>query len=264
MGNDHGHTARAAVSRTHVEIHGLANAGLLPLLQVSATEFEIGARLRFRNPTVERRVVEHLTKLGVFDDVAEREAAVQRAASYEPRDGTTDLASIPQFMRWLVNTYGRHTLAAIIHDKLITTTPNGGALRSDVVSDRFFREMLGAAGMPFFLRWVVWTAVALRSRWSAGAAKRLKVLLWGLTSIVGIVGTIALLANDQAVAAFGFGAGLLLVAAALWGRQWGAAVVAAIALPWIAPAVVVVLIATVFFWLLDRIGRRAAPRPPPA
>ncbi|MEO7370810.1 MAG: DUF1353 domain-containing protein [Ilumatobacteraceae bacterium] len=235
------------------EVFGDHAAGLVPLRQIDATNFQVGARFRFRDQTVEDRVVHHLGKVGAFDDEKQRRQAFHAAAGYRPADGPTDLASIPRLMRWLVNTYGVHTLAAIIHDKLITEKANSGQLRSDVVSDRFFREMLGMCGMPFFLRWIVWTAVAMRTRWAAGTYTRAKMILWGLSSVIGIVGSIWLAASGRWLGALAFGAVWLLAAAALWGRQWGAAVFAAIALPVIVPAAVPVLAATAFFSMLDRI-----------
>lgn len=235
------------------EVFGKEAAGTVALRQIDATNFEVGARFRFRGQSVEDRVVRHLGKVRAFDNDEQRRQAFYAAAGYRPADGPTDLASIPQFMRWLVNTYGVHTLAAIIHDKLITDKPNGGRLRSDVVSDRFFREMLQSCGMGFFLRWIVWTAVALRTRWAAGTAKRTKVLLWAASSVIGMGGTIWLAASGHWLAALAFGAACLLIAAGLWGHQWGAAVVAAIALPVIIPAAVPVLAATVLFWALDKL-----------
>jgi hypothetical protein len=106
----------------------------------------------------------------------------------------------------------------------------------------------------------------LRTRWKAGGWKRAKVVAWALSSVIGIGGTVWLLAAGQPLAAIGLGLGLLLLAGVLWGRQWGAAVFAAIALPWIGPAAALALVATGVFWLLDRVVRRfdsPFPLPPP-
>ena len=237
------------------EIHGRTNDGVLPLKQKSSTEFSVGARLRFRNDQVEQKVINHLKRVGAAKSDLKGAELFAEAACYNPDDGLTDLASIPRFLRWLVNTYGAHTLAAIIHDKLITDKANTGALHSDVVSDRFFREMLHACRMPWLLRWTMWTAVALRTRWKAGGLKRLELALWALASVAGMGGTILLLAAGHTAAALGFGALILVVAGLLWGRQWGAAMVAALALPMIAPAALLVLLASGLFWVADRIGR---------
>jgi hypothetical protein len=239
---------------------------VVSLRQVDARRFAVGARFRFRQPRVTEKLVVHMGKVGAFDTDEQRREAIAAASDYGPDDSLTDLASIPQFLRWFANSYGEHTLAAIIHDRLITSTPNGGCLHSDVVADRFFREMLHGCGTPFVKRWVMWTAVALRTRWKAGGWKRAKVAAWALSSVVGIGGTIWLLVAGQPLAAIALGFGLLLVAGVLWGRQWGAAIFAAIALPWIGPAAALALVATAVFWLLDRLARRfdaPFPVPPP-
>jgi hypothetical protein len=78
--------------------------------------------------------------------------------------GQSDLASVPRFLRWFELPYGRHTPAALIHDGLIFDgKPNKGALGSDTAADRYFRYMLAAVGVPFFKRWIMWAAVALRT-----------------------------------------------------------------------------------------------------
>ena len=238
------------------DVLGGEPAGIVPLLQVNAKQFQVGANFRFHSPVVTERLVRHLGKVGAFDDDTQRRAAMMEAAGYGPGDGLTDLASIPPFMRWFVNPYGAHTLAAIIHDRLITDRPDGGVLRSDVVADRFFREMLHACGTSFMKRWIMWSAVALRTRYQAGAWKRAKVALWALSSVAGIGGTAWLLASGRPLLAAFYGLALLLVAGVLWGRQWGAAVFAAIGLPFIGPAAALVLLATGAFWLLDLAAKR--------
>ena len=89
-------------------------------------------------------------------------------------------------MRWFESAYGAHTLAAIIHDDLIVEVPNGGPLEDDTLSDRFFREMMKSAGVPWLKRWIMWSAVALRSRWAVGGIRRLSVLVWLILSATGI------------------------------------------------------------------------------
>ncbi|MFN0029837.1 MAG: hypothetical protein ACKV2O_22000 [Acidimicrobiales bacterium] len=80
--------------------------------------------------------------------------------------------------------------------------------------------------------------------------------LWALSSVAGIGGTAWLLATGRPLLAVVYGLALLLVAGVLWGRQWGAAVVAAIGLPFIAPAVALVLLATGALCVLDLAAKR--------
>lgn len=83
-----------------------------------------------------------------------------------PADGgtlTTDLASVPQFLTWLVPKDGRHTPAAILHDALM---PSGTRLYDGpkvdrVEADRIFRNAMRHLGVPFLRRWIIWSAVSM-------------------------------------------------------------------------------------------------------
>ncbi len=80
-----------------------------------------------------------------------------------------DLASIPIFLTWLVPKDGTHTPAAILHDTLI-----GGRVAVDYdnsdneqIDDRhadyLFREAMKHTGVGWVRRWLMWSAVSLRS-----------------------------------------------------------------------------------------------------
>ena len=192
---------------------------------------------------------------------ADAAAAMERARTFTPReDNPTDLASVPQFMRWFESSYGLHTLAAILHDELIETKPNDGELCSDTLSDRFFREMLGAAGVKWLKRWIMWAAVALRTRWAAGGWRRVSVVVWLVLALTGIVSFIAGLGTRLLGWDTSLGwpvlltvSGLLPIAAAgLWGKQYGAGIVAALAGLWILPAAVLAGIGYLIYWLLEK------------
>jgi hypothetical protein len=163
-------------------------------------------------------------------------------------------------MRWFENTYGRHTLAAIIHDELIVADVNGGALGSDTLADRFFRKMLQAADVPTLKAWVMWSAVALRSRWAAGGWRRISLIVWGLVAVIGIasfgIGVFRLLSDQELSAGT---ASLLIVpaflpalAAPLWGKQWGASFIAALAGVFVIPAALFVIVGTAVYWVMER------------
>lgn len=146
---------------------------------------------------------------------------------------TTDLTSVPQALRWLVSQYGSHTPAALIHDRLIgKKSPVEGV--TDVHADRYFRFMLRDLGVRLLRRWLMWAAVALRTRWKAGGVKSASVFIWGVASLGGMSLFVVAVTSQNwrllllAVAApflFGF----------LWWRQYGAGLVAAIAAPWVLP-----------------------------
>ncbi len=217
--------------------------GEVGLTQIDRSQFLITRAFRFSDRGVEKMLTDQLVQSGKSADDARR--AVDNARAFTPTtENPTDMASIPRFMRWFENTYGAHTLAAIVHDELIANEPNTGALGSDTLSDRFFREMMRSAGVPWLKRWIMWSAVALRSRWAAGGFTRLKLCMWIVLAICGI----AAFVNAAGATWFDWGhpvgiSSLLLIAvllpfasAPLWGKQYGASLVAAIAALWILPA----------------------------
>ncbi|MEM9037776.1 MAG: DUF1353 domain-containing protein [Actinomycetota bacterium] len=179
--------------------------------------------------------------------------------------GGSDLASVPQFVRWFANPYGVYTPAALIHDSQITKQPNGGSLGSDVAADRYFRFLLDAAGVDFFRRWIMWAAVALRTRGAAGGLRLVGLITWVALSFVGIVAFFSALGDlaFETGTLLDIGPGPLLIASALtpfvagglWGKQWGAGLVAAVAAPWILPPSVLAIAGYCIYWVLERAGR---------
>jgi Protein of unknown function (DUF1353) len=180
--------------------------------------------------------------------------------------GRSDLASVPRFLRWFELPYGRHTPAALIHDGLIFNgKPNEGALGSDIAADRYFRYMLAAVGVPFFKRWIMWAAVALRTRWAVRGWRRLTIVLWVILSALGIAAfALAASAIMSGGAAPGdinewvLLAGALvapLLAGALWGKQWGASLVTAVAAPFRLLPAAIAAIGYTIYWVLERLGR---------
>ncbi|WP_238418905.1 DUF1353 domain-containing protein [Gordonia sp. 'Campus'] len=237
--------------------------GEVEIAQVDERQFVVRNAFRFSHPAIEEYLVEQLVDRGTTK--AEALRAVDTARTFLPReDNPTDLASIPRFLRWFENPYGLHSLAALIHDELITGTANSGALGSDTLSDRFFREMMRASGVPWLKRWIMWSAVALRTRWVAGGARRLSVVVWLLLSVVGIGAAV----GSSGALLFGWpwpvsspsvslvlALLMIFVAAPLWGRQWAASLVAAVAALWILPAAIVAYCAYALYLLSERAAR---------
>lgn len=218
-------------------------SGNVGLIQVNRKKFLVENEFRFADSSVIAMLTDHLVRSGKTAEEAQR--AVEDAQTFTPTtENPTDLASIPRYLRWFESAYGAHTLAAIIHDDLIVDKPNGGPLEDDTLSDRFFREMMKSAEVPWLKRWIMWSAVALRSRWAVGGIRRFSVLIWLLLSAAGITAFVWAVGS----ASFGWDRpadtwALLLVAlvlpfaaAFLWGEQYGAGIVAAIAGLWIVPA----------------------------
>ena len=239
--------------------------GNVGIIQLDEKNFWVTNAFRFTDEEIERDLIAKLMRDESGKSEAEARCAVDEARTFAPSiENPTDMASIPRFMRWFENPYGAHTLAAMIHDELITNEPNGGSLGSDTLSDRFFREMMRVAGVAWLKRWIMWAAVALRSRFAAGGIRRLSLFLWLLLATFGIASFVS------AVGSWLFDWGqlvdtwlLLLIAVALpfvssllWGKQRGASLVAAVAALWILPAALFGIVGYGVYQLLERGARK--------
>lgn len=107
-----------------------------------------------------------------------------------PAGFVTDFASVPAAVSWLIPSYGKYTLAAIVHDYLCVAL--GDDFKRGIPSfvssrdtDAIFRRIMRELGVPFLRRWIMWTGV----RWGAmiNPARRkgiskdlLPVLLWSI------------------------------------------------------------------------------------
>ncbi len=93
--------------------------------------------------------------VNAFRYVDERDAS--QVIDVSPQ--TTDLASVPFFLQWLVRSYGRHTMAALVHDHLWKAGPNTWTTLSQ--ANRLFRHAMWELGVPWIRRWFMWAAVEL-------------------------------------------------------------------------------------------------------
>lgn len=226
------------------------------LEQVDATDFVLRSRIEF------------LGDMGLspeaYPDITDEMKAAARML--DNSDRRSDLASVPQFFRWFANPYGEYTPAALIHDSLIVGgEPNAGTLGDDAAADRYFRFLLDAAGVRFFRRWIMWAAVALRTRWAVGGLRRLGLVVWVALSVVGItsffsaVGDLVLdtgaLVDLDPWAVLVISMATPLLVGGLWGRQWGASVVAAVVAPWILPPTLLAAVAYLVYCALEFGGR---------
>ena len=147
-------------------------------------------------------------------------------------------------MRWFENTYGAHTLAAIIHDNLIVNVPNGGALASDTLSDPLLPPDDGAGrravaqAMDHLVSGR--TAVALvagRTETALGHRLDPALAVVGIASFVSAAGSVLL--TGVAPPTSGSPPSLAILPPVdlrlLWGKQYGAGLVAAAAALWILP-----------------------------
>jgi len=85
--------------------------------------------------------------------------AGKREAFVVPAGFTTDFASVPQALTWLVPRYGRYTKAAILHDYLWGLCRQGRFDWAD--ADGLLRRAMRELEVPFLRRWLMWGAVRL-------------------------------------------------------------------------------------------------------
>jgi hypothetical protein len=168
----------------------------------------------------------------------------------------TDLASVPGPLRWFSGSYGSHTPAALIHDRFI-----GGTKPADLTDqhvDRYFRFMLHATGVRWLKRWLMWAAVALRTRSVSGGGKLVSVIAWMLGLIAAYV---------VACIGIGPGSGWLIAAGLLapfpltilWGRQYGAGLVMAYTLPFLIPPAIVAVLGYGVYLIIEGIATLLLP-----
>lgn len=179
----------------------------------------------------------------------------------------TDLASVPQLLTWLVPKSGRHLPAALVHDALV----------DDPAIDRFeadrrFRDGMGDLGVGFIRRWLMWTAVSLKTVQVRGTTGlRLGVAVTFLAVVVlGTLATINLatdrtlvpwMGNRSVAAEFALGlSGAIVVpmaiAVVLWRPIRVAGVIAGVAAAVLFHAVLLTGAVTVLYTLLERLPRR--------
>lgn len=166
----------------------------------------------------------------------------------------TDLASVPGPLRWFVNSYGSHTPAALIHDRLIPVEDNEDGL-TDIYADDYFRHMLHATGEPWIRRWLMWTAVAYRTRL---ATRRASMVLWTLSAIVGMIIFIVGLATSN-LWMVGVASVAPVLASALWSGQYRAGLMAAVSALFIVPPTVAAALGYGAYWSCERIAGALAP-----
>ena len=102
---------------------------------------------------------------------------------------TTDFASVPQALTWLVPRYGRYTKAAILHDHLWRLCAEGRFAWAD--ADGLLRRAMRELDVPFLRRWLMWGAVRLAaittrqfsSLWTQGPGALAALLLVAVLGI---------------------------------------------------------------------------------
>ena len=188
-----------------------------------------------------------------------------------PPDGQeydTDLASVPQLLTWLVPKSGRHLPAALVHDAMVDD-----AAIDRFEADRRFRDGMGDLGVGVIRRWVMWTAVSLKTIEKRGTTRlRIGAVLTGIIVLVlGTLATINLVTSTVLVPWMGDRAwpaelvlGLsgavvipMVLGVALWGPIRIAGVIAGIAAAVLFHAVLMTAGVYGMYLALERLSRRA-------
>lgn len=186
----------------------------------------------------------------------------------------TDLASVPFAFRWFVQSYGRHTLPALLHDCLVrpdcaATTGSSGITRE--AADDVFLEAMQVEGVPFFRRHLMWSAVSIHTRFSySGSLARLLTIVWGIVAALGIAlvvsGFVRLFDDPDGAAIALLVAGSLgpIPGALLWLHRWRAGVWFGYAVVFLLPATLVIYASFLPYRILERIAARRDGNAPPS
>jgi hypothetical protein len=165
---------------------------------------------------------------------------------------TTDLTSVPGPLRWFVSPYGLHTPAALLHDRLVGAEAPPGFRRQD--ADRLFRHVLDCLGVPLLRRWLMWSAVAYGTRWSAGGLRRAGIVVWTVLAFTGML-ALAIGLTTWSGPWLALAVVLPFVAALLWGKQYGGGLLAAGSGPWLALPALIAALGYGVYWLLEQVLR---------
>jgi len=180
---------------------------------------------------------------------------------------TTDLASVPQLLTWLVPKSGRHLPAALIHDGLVRDPDID---RFD--ADRIFRDAMGDLGVGLIRRWLMWTAVSLKTIHKRGTTSlRAGALITILTVVaLGATATVSLFVERSLLPWMGsrslvpelvFGlAGAVVIPLALGVLLWRpirtAGVIAGVAAAVLLHVMILLVGVYGLYLTLERMGRR--------
>ena len=126
-----------------------------------------------------------------YDDETARTYVVPPGAEFG--DFETDLASVPQLFTWLVPKSGNHLAAALVHDHLVDLDPRryGDQIGVDRhVADRIFRDAMGDLDVGFIRRWMMWTAVSIKTIQKRGTTLQ-RVGAFGSLALIVVLGALA-------------------------------------------------------------------------
>lgn len=193
------------------------------------------------------------------DSVPDRPGRDRFVVARRHGDGdATDLASVPPWLWGVIASYGRHTLAALLHDDLCEQAraagpPSSARMRRE--ADHLFRVAMADLEVPAIRRWVMWAAVRLfGEKDQPGMAAKGPAIVVVLAVLATWAWVVTALLGGPDLASLAAGGGVLATVAsavtAIGGRRdlAGGVLVGTVAGVVIAPALVVSLLTVV---LLD-------------
>ncbi|NKX49206.1 DUF1353 domain-containing protein [Arthrobacter deserti] len=190
-----------------------------------------------------------------------------------PEGNSSDLASVPTFMRGLVASYGRQSAPALLHDQRMAEgsrlPPPAGLLQRRIFGEGFRQALLETDVAQLRAR-LMWAAVSAENYWShtriRGKLMAASIAAGGLGLAAGLVFLLG--AGNPAPAA----ASLLLAAvlSAAWARDWAVIAVLSGAVGLLGPVLLANLAGQLLLWLCESLWWLAAAAffgrsaPPPA
>jgi len=187
-----------------------------------------------------------------------------------PEHDVSDFASVPSFLTWLIPRYGRHTLAALLHDHLQdhlyrpgNPIPDDPEAVTSEEADTIFRQAMQYSQVPFVRRWVMWAAVALRTVFQSGKPGAVAVVAWALLfGVLGLAWPIAVLISlgtDQVgwrIPLVLFAAAALLPVLLCWlaRRHWRLSLISGLTLSLIAFPSALAIVTGGIYYVIERIA----------
>ena len=162
----------------------------------------------------------------------------------------TDLASVPWYLRWFVPAYGRHSLAALLHDHLLE---NGHRLTPPITrvrADEMFLRALSDLRVPRVRRNLMGAAVSIKTRLDRGGNSRLRMRAWLAASLLGTATLLSAVLSGEPLLALGAVLAPLF-GALLWWPQLRLGMVAGYGTAILGPPAVVVAGAYALYWLTE-------------
>ncbi|MDQ5822462.1 MAG: DUF1353 domain-containing protein [Actinomycetota bacterium] len=198
------------------------------LKQVSPNAFQLMQGFRYQGPTDEAKVYE---------------VPPHDLTEPERKGNSSDLASVPRYLWWFVASHGRHTLPALLHDRLVRDRAQAPD-RSE--ADLVFRYALRESGVSWLRRRLMWVAVTLGTMWEKS---KLRVIVFGahllavpVSVACGVLGSLPWWLPLP-----------IFIAGVVWGWQrWTLSVVGLVLL---AVPILVVWIVLGFVWIIELVEK---------